>query len=440
VNCQNKIIPKKYKSYSRKDIDLIPQIRNLGTSFVEAMKIISIILPFRVNNYIIDELIDWNNIPNDPIFQMTFPQPSTIDNKDFCNFQTILSNNLSDQEIYKAVKKIHEKLNPHPAGQMDMNVPLQNGKLINGIQHKYNETVLFFPLEGQTCHTFCSYCFRWPQFIGFDDFKFSSNNINVLIDYIDNRPEITDLLFTGGDPLIMRTKVLEKYINPLLQKRPGNITTIRIGTKVPAFWPYRFLTDNDSDDLMHLFDKIIDSGFHLAIMSHFSHPNELKTKMAQAAIKRILSTGAMIRCQAPLIKNVNDKPEIWTELWKEQVKIGAVPYYMFIARNTGAEGYYKVPLSKAYDIFTKAYANVTGLCRTVRGPSMSSKPGKILIDGVTEIGDEKIFVLKFIQGRNKNWVNRIFFAKYDETATWLNELQPAFGEKKFFFEKELAQM
>ena len=92
-------------------------------------------------------------------------------------------------------------------------------------------------------------------------------------------------------------------------------------------------------------------------------------------------------------------------------------------------------LIRAFKVFSEAYNQVSGLCRTVRGPSMSASPGKVLVDGVAEVGGEKVFVLKFLQGRDPSWVNRIFFAKYDPKATWLDGLKPAFGEDKFFFEK-----
>jgi hypothetical protein len=162
--------------------------------------------------------------------------------------------------------------------------------------------------------------------------------------------------------------------------------------------------------------------------------------VAQAAVRRILDTGAAVRCQAPLVRHVNDDPQVWIEMWKAQVSLGAVPYYMFIERDTGAEKYFRVPLADAYRIFTEAYGNVSGLCRTVRGPSMSATPGKVVVDGVAEIKGEKVFVLKFIQGRDPAWVNRIFFAEYDEDASWLDDLKPAFGEKQFFFEEQLKAM
>ena len=151
-------------------------------------------------------------------------------------------------------------------------------------------------------------------------------------------------------------------------------------------------------------------------------------------------TGAAVRCQAPLVRHVNDSPEAWSEMWSHQVRLGAVPYYMFVERNTGPRRYFEVPLARALEIFTEAYRRVSGLGRTVRGPSMSATPGKVLIDGVTTIAGEKVFALKLIQGRDPDWVGRPFHAKFDPRATWLDDLRPAFGERDFFFEQGLREI
>ncbi len=281
LNKADKIFPVKYKLYSRKNIDQILRLKNLPKELLAAIKTVSAVLPFRVNNYIIDELIDWNNIPHDPLYRLTFPQPEMLDKQDFKQMNELLMKKASEKAILTASRKIQMSMNPHPAGQMDMNVPEESGKTINGMQHKYNETVLFFPTQGQTCHAYCTYCFRWAQFIGLESIKFASSDIGALVNYLQNHPEVTDVLFTGGDPLFMRTKILRRYIEPLINERPGNLTSIRIGTKVPAYWPYRFLTDNDADDLMRLFEHVVASGLHLSIMSHFSHYRELEPLLAR---------------------------------------------------------------------------------------------------------------------------------------------------------------
>ena len=119
----------------------------------------------------------------------------------------------------------------------------------------------------------------------------------------------------------------------------------------------------------------------------------------------------------------------------EQVKLGMVPYYMFIARDTGAQHYFAVSLEKAWRTYRKAYQSVSGIARTVRGPSMSAAPGKVHVLGINEINGENVFTLQFLQGRNSAWVGKPFFAEYNPKAIWLNDLNPAFGESKFFYEK-----
>ena len=434
------ISPRKMKFYGIRDLDSIPQIQNLPEDQRFALKVVSAVMPFRVNNYVIEELIDWNNIPEDPIFQLTFMQKEMLNDDQFGRVANILYNGYDDSEIKNVVEEIRLELNPHPAGQMTMNVPNLDGKPVPGVQHKYKETVLIFPSSGQTCHAYCTFCFRWAQFIGMSDLKFATDESKRFQDYLIAKKDVTDVLITGGDPMIMSAKNLASYIIPLLEPEFDHIRNIRIGTKSVAYWPYKFVTDKDSDDILRLFEKIVNSGKHLAVMGHYNHWKELSTDVAKEAVRRIRNTGAQIRTQSPLIKHVNDDPDVWIKLWLEQVKLGCTPYYFFIERNTGAKGYFEIPLYLAYQIYKEAYENISGLGRTVRGPSMSALPGKVSVEGITEIHGEKVFVLTMLQARNPKWVKRPFFARYDEKATWLSDLRPAFGRDKFFYQDELNQM
>lgn len=426
--------PNKYRAYTNKNIDQISQFKYLTSEQRAAITTVSRVLPFRVNNYVVEELIDWDNIPVDPMFQLTFPQEEMLAEEDFERIGGLLERDAPDEEIDAVVQDIRLSMNPHPAGQMDLNVPVMDGHPQDGIQHKYRETVLFFPSQGQTCHAYCTYCFRWAQFVGIDQLKFASNESTSLVRYLQRSPEVRDVLFTGGDPMIMRTSVLKRYIKPLL--KIDTLRSIRIGTKALAWWPYRFTTDTDADDLLKLFEEVVAAGKQLAFMAHYSLPRELRTPVSEVAVKRIQATGATIRAQAPLIRNVNDNADIWAAMWQKQVDLGIIPYYMFVERDTGPKQYFDVPLHRAFDIFTRAVRQVSGLGRTVRGPSMSCTPGKVLVDGITEINGQKVFVLKFIQGRDPHWTNRVFFAKYDESASWIDDLEPAFNDQ-FFFEEQL---
>ncbi len=430
----------KFRVFTTKNLNDIPQIRALPEADRVAMTAVAAVLPFRVNNYVIDELIDWDAVPDDPMFQLTFPQPGMLRPRDFSHMMQLVSRERPPAEIQAAARKIQLSLNPHPGGQLDMNVPRLDGEPVAGVQHKYRETVLFFPSAGQTCHTYCTYCFRWAQFVGLEDLKFANSEAEVLVRYLRKHPEVTSVLLTGGDPMVMRTKVLRRYVEPLLGAGLEHVESIRIGTKAPAYWPFRFTTDADADDLLRLFDEVQAAGKHLALMAHYSHPRELETVAAQEAVRRIRDTGAVVRCQAPLIRHVNDRAEAWADMWRLQTRLGAVPYYMFVERDTGARQYFEVPLARALEVFHGAYRKVSGLGRTVRGPSMSATPGKVLIDGVANIQGEEVFVLKFLQARDPAWVGRPFFARFDADATWLDDLEPAFGEQEFFFEPGLRRI
>ena len=229
-------------------------------------------------------------------------------------------------------------------------------------------------------------------------------------------------------------------MEPLLDPSLENLVSIRFGTKAPAYWPYRFVGNEDADGLLKLFEEIRESGRSVAVMAHYSHPKELSTPVAQEAVRRIRNAGAVVRCQAPLIRRVNDHADTWATMWRNQVRLGAIPYYMFVERDTGAKDYFELPLVEALQIFNDAYRQVSGLARTVRGPSMSTSPGKVIVDGIAAVHGEKVMVLKFIQARDPRWVGRLFFARFDPEATWLDQLEPAFGEEEFFFETPLRQI
>jgi len=424
------------KSYTLINFRTIPQIQQMSEETQFQMEVVGNVLPFKTNNYVVEQLIDWDNVPNDPMYVLTFPQKGMLIPEHYDKMASTLRSGADKKEIARVANDIRLQLNPHPAGQMELNVPqLKDGTKLYGMQHKYDETCLFFPSQSQTCHAYCTFCFRWPQFVGMDEMKFAMREGEQLVQYLKEHPEISDVLFTGGDPMIMKASMFSVYTDALLDAKLPNLKTIRIGTKAVSYWPYKFLTDSDADETLKNFEKIVKSGTHLAIMAHFNHLAELSTDPIKEAIKRIRNTGAQIRTQSPLLAHINDDANMWAEMWQKQVSLGCIPYYMFVVRDTGAQHYFGVPLVKAEKIFRTAFRKVSGLARTVRGPSMSATPGKVHVLGVSEINGQKVMALQLLQGRESEWVGVPFFAKYDENAIWLDDLEPAFGEK-FFFDDE----
>ena len=430
-----------YEAINLHNFEKVPQLAALPPDMRSEIQVVGNVLPFKANKYVIDHLINWDNVPDDPMYRLTFPKREMLQPEHYQRIETMIDAGATDEQMKQAADEIRWTLNPHPAGQMDHNVPALDGRPLQGMQHKYRETVLFFPSQGQTCHAYCTFCFRWPQFVGLEDQKFAMREATLLRDYVEAHEDISDILFTGGDPLIMKTRVLRRYIEPLLE--PGgapNISTIRIGSKALAYWPHRFVSDDDADDLLALFKEVVDSGRQLSFMAHFSHPAGLETSIVQEAIRKVRATGTQIRTQTPVLRHINDDAATLARMWRLQTQLGCIPYYLFVERDTGARHYFELPLIECWNIFREAYSRVGGNSRTVRGPSMSATPGKVQVLGVSEVAGEKVIVLRMLQGRNPDWVGRPFFAKYSETARWLDDLEPAFGEEKFFFEDELEEM
>ncbi|MFG1606125.1 KamA family radical SAM protein [Actinoplanes sp. NPDC049265] len=404
----------RFRAYGPRHLDTIARRYGLPPDLLDSMRSTSLVLPFRVNDYVLDNLIDWRNVPDDPIFQLTFPQPGMLTGED--ERQLAVSTGSGRREVVTAIRG---RLNPHPSAQAS-NVPVQGGEAVPGLQHKYRETVLYFPGQGQTCHTYCTYCFRWAQFVGDPGLRFAAADPSGLIAYLRVHPEVCDVLVTGGDPMVMSADRLRSHLTPLLAL--DTVRTIRIGTKSVAYWPHRFTTDSDAGEVARLFEDIVASGRHLAVMAHVSHPRELATGPARRALRRIRATGAAVYGQAPLIAHVNDDATVIGDLWRSEYGAGVVPYYLFVARDTGPHGYFKVPLAKALDIFQTAYRTLPGLARTVRGPVMSASPGKVVVDGVEETSGDRHFQLRMVQARDPALVGRPFRARYSATAAWLDEL------------------
>lgn len=436
-HCSNGTIlkHKPYKKYLRTDIAALFKEKGINDPYLKEREIVSMVYPFKINQHIVD-LIDWDHYHFDPLFQLTFPQPGMLAPSEKEHLAALIESGGSKETLATAISNVRNDKNPAPANQ-SANRPIvfeeDTSYECEGLQHKYDNTCLMFHRKAQTCHAYCTYCFRFNQFVGKD--KFLEKDEQKLHKYLAQHTEISDILITGGDPATMKSDVFESILQPLESPSFAHIKNIRMGTKALTYHPHRFLTDPDADALLACFERTIKAGKHVSIMAHFSHYNELSFETLEAA-KRLRDIGCAIRTQAPLMRYINDNPLVWATLWEKQVQAGMIPYYMFIARDTGPQAYFEVPLARALTIYQEARKKLSGLAHTARGPSMSAAPGKICVMGKERIANENVFVLKFLQARNNDWCDRVFFATYDEKATWIDQLKPAFGEKEFFFTHE----
>lgn len=436
---RNADAPETFRAITALNVAASPLWQVIPPELREAIQVVSRVLPFRTNEYVLRELIDWSALPDDPVFQLTFPQRGMLDPADYAEVRDLLARDAPREEVTLAANRIRRSLNPHPNGQKQYNVPRLDGRELPGLQHKYRETVLFFPTPGQTCHAYCTYCFRWAQFVHLPDLKFEASETDGLVAYLARHPDVSDVLVTGGDPLVMSSHILRRYLEPLLAPELAHVRNLRIGTKAVSYWPQRFVTDPDADDLLRLFEEIVASGRHLAVMAHYSHPVELAPPIAREAVRRIRATGAEIRVQSPVVRHVNDRPEDWIELCNTAVHLGMIPYYLFVERDTGPKRYFELPLVETHRIFVETFRRLSGLARTLRGPIMSATPGKVRILGPASVAGKDVLVLDYLQARDPARVGRPFFAELDPRATWFDQLRPAFEHDRELFEEPAAR-
>jgi hypothetical protein len=199
-------------------LDALARRAGLSEADRLAVRAVATVLPFRTNEYVVEQLIDWDAAPDDPIYRLVFPQPDMLPAADVREISGLLAREAPDGEVRAAAHAVRMRLNPRPAGQLALNIPEIADEPLPGVQHKYHETLLVFPKQGQTCQAYCAYCFRWAQFIDEPDLKMAIDDMTRVTGYLMAHPEVTSVLITGGDPMIMGAAVLRRYAEVAGQK------------------------------------------------------------------------------------------------------------------------------------------------------------------------------------------------------------------------------
>ena len=348
-------------------IDKIPQ---LASSEREAARKVGEKFVFRSNDYY-QGLINWDD-PNDPIRKLVIP-----DARELHEWGEL---DASHEEIYTKVP---------------------------GLEHKYTDTALL--LCNDVCGAYCRFCFRKRLFM--DDNDEVVRDVSAGLNYIREHPEISNVLLTGGDPLIMSTSKLEPIIAGL--REIPHVKIIRLGSKMPAFNPQRITGD---PSLWKMFEKYSNPEMgRIYVMCHFNHSVEL-TPEAREGLDLLQRHGAVTVNQSPMIAGINDDPHVLRELFDELSFLGVPPYYIFQCRPTEGNESYSVPLEKAYQIFAKAQALGSGLAKRARF-AMSHMTGKIEVVGLT---DEQI-LFRYLRAANPRKQGKVMIFDRDPSAHWFDD-------------------
>ena len=349
----------------------INKLENIPAEYRARLEKVSERYVFRANDYYLG-LINWDD-PNDPIKQLIIPRE-----------EELTSWGALDASNEQAVT------------------------VARGVQHKYPHTVLL--LCNEVCGAYCRYCFRKRLFMDQNDE--ATNDVSAGIEYIRNHPDVTNVLLTGGDPLLMSTRRLVEIFEQL--RTIPHVRIIRIGSKMPAFDPWRALTD---EKLLEAFRKYSTPTKRIYLMAHFDHPREL-TDVAIEGIDAFIKSGVICVNQCPMIKGVNDDAAVLTELYQKLSWIGCPPYYLFQGRPTAGNEPYEVPIVRGWHIFQEALRRGSGLARRARF-CMSHESGKVEVLAI----DRRRIYMRYHQAKNQADQGRFFIRRRNDEAFWLDQLE-----------------
>jgi len=429
-----------------REVCSVLQEHGIELGFLEERELFIDVYRFLVTRHTLNS-IDWTDFAGDSMFQLVFPQPGMIRPEvvaAYCKATT-------REERQRIAAEYMQETNPHD-GKQQLNKPWFTNdsgdtEILHGSQHKYPQIQLIFDQTTQHCFSFCTYCFRHAQVRGDED-MFLQREIAVVHDYLREHTEVNDLLITGGDAGYIPVDRLEQYVAPLIED-PAlfHVKTVRLGSRALTYQPGMLLKP-EYDRMLALFDRLHDNGIQVAWMAHFSTPREVLNPLTIAAIRRLQNHHVILRSQSPMMKHISLFPDDaggididrsaqnWIDLANVLGVLGVGFHSIYCARPTGEHHYFSAPLADCHKVFDKVYRSLPSINRPSRHLSMTTSAGKISILGTAEVNGETVFALKFTEGRNMDWLDRVFLAKYDSHTNNVAELEP-YDTKEFFFENEL---
>jgi len=216
---------------------------------------------------------------------------------------------------------------------------------VPNITHRYPDRALF--LVTSQCGIYCRFCTRKRK-VGNSN-KISMKNLESAFNYLAQHEEISDVILSGGDPLMLTDAMLEKIIQRLREIK--HIKVIRLGSKMPCVLPQRI-----TQKLCNMLKK-----YHpIYVNTHFNHPWEI-TEESTRAVGMLADAGIPVGNQTVLMKGINDNAETMKELMKKLLAIRVRPYYLYQADLTKGANHFRTPVSVGLDIIDKLRGHISGL-------------------------------------------------------------------------------
>lgn len=308
-------------------------------------------------------------------------------------YLSLLDKYNAEQPIRKSVVPVFDEFMVSPGEASD---PLAEGNHspVPNVVHRYPDRVLF--LATGFCSTYCRYCTR-SHMVAKDKCHIGIKAWEPGLQYVQEHPEIRDVLISGGDPLTMSDQQIEYLLARL--RSIEHVEIIRIGTKVPAVLPQRI-----TRSLVNIFRK-----YHpLYISIHFTHPDEI-TPEAKEACDRLANAGIPLGSQTVLLKGINDDVTVMKKLMHGLLKIRVRPYYLYQCDPILGSAHFRTPIEKGLEIIRGLRGHTTGYAVPQYVVDAPGGGGKIPLLPAYYQGREDNFVLL------KNYEGNIY--KYPDFST-----------------------
>ncbi len=272
----------------------------------------------------------------------------------------------------------------------------ENLSPVPNLVHKYPDRALF--LISSQCPVYCRFCTRKRK-VGRPDMIITEQTIAAGLAYLKRTPAITDVLLSGGDPLMLSDERLEDILIRL--RAIQSIRTIRIGTRIPCTLPSRV-----TSDLASMLAK-----FHpLFINTHFNHPLEL-TPEANQACTLLANAGIPLGCQTVLMRGINDSAETLAQLFRGLLAMRVKPYYLFQADQTKGTSHFRTSVDTGLEIMSQLIGHISGMAVPTYALDAPGGGGKIPLtpDYIVSRGDSLNF--NTYTGHPCSYPNRIWSGK-----------------------------
>jgi lysine 2,3-aminomutase len=284
-----------------------------------------------------------------------------------------------------------------------------NNTVFDGVQHKYESTVLL--LSNHRCAAYCRHCFR-KRLVGLSESEILKR-VDEAISYIKLHKTINNILITGGDPLMLETKVIGELLDKVTSIE--QLDFVRIGSRIPVTLPQRIIEDTRLQEMLGYYNN---NRKRLYLVTHYNHPREMSSESI-AALKALGKLGIIVSNQGVLLKGVNDSVEIMVKLLRKLVKNGVMPYYVFQCRPVkGIKRMFQVPLVRGIAIMEEVREQLDGISKRFRF-IMSTRQGKMEILGRYK----NEILIKMHQAKDAQQINAIYRLQVNDWGCWINEFR-----------------